>query len=111
MDNIYQMADEGLFEVLTPIGFPVPVDRSRWELIVTVKHPVMAGRESAVRSALENPDEIRLSRSDPRVYLFYIQEHVGRWICAVAKRLDERGFLITAYPTDAMKEGVCVWRK
>ncbi len=36
-----------------------------------MKHPVMAGRESEVQKALENPDEIRESRSDPSVYLFY----------------------------------------
>ena len=31
------------FEVLTPLGFRVRVTRAYWELIVTVKHPVMAG--------------------------------------------------------------------
>lgn len=45
------------FEVLTPLGFSVRVTRSYWELIVTVKHPVMAGRESDVRETLQNPDE------------------------------------------------------
>lgn len=31
------------FEVFTPLGFSVRVTPSYWELIVTVKHPVMAG--------------------------------------------------------------------
>ncbi|PYQ27089.1 MAG: hypothetical protein DMF56_21240 [Acidobacteria bacterium] len=36
----------------------------------------------------------------------------SRWICAVAKRVDDRdGFLITAYPTDAIKEGTRIWTK
>ena len=31
----------------------------------------MAGRETRVRAALESPDEIRQSRTDPEVLLFY----------------------------------------
>lgn len=100
-----------LFEVLTPLGFRVRVTRSYWDLIVTVKHPVMAGRENDVKDALENPGEIRQSRNDPAVYLFYKPERIGRWVCAVAKRLDGKGFLITAYPTDAVKEGEHIWPK
>ena len=100
-----------LFEAWTPLGFCVRVTCSYWELITTNKHPVMAGRERDVTETLENPDEIRLSRSDPAVYLFYRLERVGRWICAVAKRPNEEGFLITSYPTDAIKEGVQVWPK
>lgn len=71
----------------------------------------MAGRAQEVRQALESPSEIRLSKSDAAVYLFYRPERVGRWTCAVAKRLNGDGFLITAYPTDAMKEGERIWPK
>jgi hypothetical protein len=100
-----------LFEALTPLGFRVRVGRSQWELITAVKHPVMIGHESDVKEALEKPEEIRLSRSDPAVYLFYSSLRTGRWVCAVTKRLNEEGFLITAYPTDAIKEGVRLWPK
>lgn len=98
-----------LFEVQTPLDFRVRVTRSCWKLVVTAKHPVMVGCESDVRDVLENPDEIRQSRRDPAVYLFYRSERVGRWVCAVAKRLNGDGFLITTYPTYAIKEGVRVW--
>lgn len=103
--------DDLLFEVLTPLGFRVRVTRSYWELIITVKHPAMAGHENDVKDALENPSEIRQSRSDLAVYLFYKPERIRRWVCAVAKRLDGEGFLITAYPTDAIKEGEQIWPK
>ena len=64
------MPDTGvLFEVGTPLGFLVRVTRARWELITTIKHPVMAGRESGVRLALESPDEVRQSRIDAEVLL------------------------------------------
>ena len=69
------------------------------------------GREADVQEALRNPDEIRLSRSDPKIYLFYGPKRGGRWACAVAKRLDGDGFLITAYPTDTIKEGERIWPK
>ena len=45
-----------LFEVLTPLGFRVRVTRTYWELIITVKHPVMAGREDDVQETLKNPN-------------------------------------------------------
>ena len=100
-----------LFEVLTPLGFTVRVTRERWQLITTTKHPVMAGREEIVRATLENPDEIRRSQSDDRKFLFYQVERPSRWVCAVATQADDRGFLITAYPTDAIKEGAKIWPK
>lgn len=106
MENLFESTV--LFEAETPLGFRVRVTCAYWELITTVKHPVMAGLESAVRRALEEPGEIRQSRSDPAVYLFY-RAAGQRWICAVAKRLNGDGFLITAYPTDAIKEGARVW--
>jgi hypothetical protein len=105
------VTDELFFEVTTPLGFYVRVTKSYWELIVTVKHPVMRGHEMGVQQTLRDPDQIRQSRSDPSVYLFYRVERPSRWICAVAKRLNEEGFLITTYPTDAIKEGKQIWSK
>jgi hypothetical protein len=98
-----------LFEVMTPLGFQVRVTRAYWELITTIKHPVMSGKESIVQEALKNPDEIRVSKKDPSVYLFYKSERANRWACAVTKRLNGDGFLITTYPTDAIKEGERIW--
>jgi hypothetical protein len=80
-------------------------------LIIDIKHPAMAGREEDVRKALEDPDEIRRSKSDENVYLFYKSERENRWICAVSKQAGSKGFLITTYPTDAIKEGAQIWHK
>lgn len=98
-----------LFEVMTPLGFWVRVTRTYWEVITAIKHPVMAGREADVQDTLQNPEEIRVSRKDPNVHLFYKPERIGRWFCAVTNRLNGEGFLITAYPTDAVKEGERIW--
>ncbi len=75
---------EILFEVMTPLGFRVRVTVGYWQLITTIKHPVMAGREKDVKAALGEPDEIRRSTKDESVYLFYKSERVGRWVCAVS---------------------------
>jgi hypothetical protein len=69
-------------------------------------YDILTGEET-----LENPDEIRVSRSDSKVFLFYKTQRPGRWTCAVTKRLDGEGFLITTYPTDAIKEGERIWLK
>jgi hypothetical protein len=103
--------DDPLFEAGTPLEFSVRVTTNRWNLIITAKHPVMAGREGLVRTALEAPDEVRQSRIDLQVLLFYKAEATKRWTCAVVKRVAQGAFLITAYPTDAIKEGVRIWPK
>ncbi len=105
-------SDAALFTVATRLGFNVRVTRRRWQKIVSEKHPVMAGREDDVRRALSDPEEIRQSRSDPKVFLFYAPEKRGRWLSAVVKKVDnDDGFLVTAYPTDAIKEGEWRWTK
>jgi len=103
--------DTLLFVVQTPLGFTVRVTRQYWEYIITIKHPVMVGHEERVREALQTPSEIRRSKSDPQVFLCYKPERIGRWICAVIRQLNGEGFLITTYPTDAIKEGYQIWPK
>jgi hypothetical protein len=104
--------DPTVFAVRTRLGFNVRVTERQWTRIVTTKHPVIAGREDDIRLLLLDPDEIRDSLTDPMVHLFYRRELPGRWLCAVVKRLDNTdGFLITAYPTDAIKEGKRQWAR
>jgi hypothetical protein len=103
--------DDILFEVETPLGFSVHTTVDYWEIITTIKHPAIRGREKDVQAALSNPDEVRLSKSDGQVYLFYHSDGTTRWVCAVAKRLNGEGFLITAYRTSNVKEGTLIWPK
>ncbi len=100
---------EILFEAVTPLGFTASVTHARWEVITTIKHPVMAGCEAEVKTTLEAPDEIRRSRSDDEVYLFYRTRRAGRWVCVVSRQTGSTGFLITTYPTDNIKEGERIW--
>ena len=98
-----------LFEVPTPLGFRVRTSPDYWQKIVT-KHPDLAGCLEAVKAALSAPDEIRRRSRDERILLFYrASEH--RWVVAVARHSNGDGYLVTAYQTDAIKEGETLWHK
>lgn len=103
--------DAVFFEVQTPFDFCVRVSQTYWDLIVGFKHPAMRGREAEVIEVLRDPDEVRQSRKDKNVYLYYRRQNEKRWICAVVRRLNGDGFLITTYPTNAIKEGERIWSK
>jgi hypothetical protein len=98
------------FEILTPLNFTVRTSEEYWQKLI-VKHPDIADLEAEVRQALNSPDEIRRSSRDPNLLLFYLTLKEKQWVVAVARRLNGDGFLITAYQTDAIKEGKTLWHK
>lgn len=69
----------------------------------------MEGKEKEVIAALSAPEEIRRSKTDKNVYLYY--QKSDKLYCVVARHLNERGFIITCYPTDKIKEGELIWEK
>lgn len=105
------MFEESLFDVETPIALKVSVGKRRWNLIITEKHPSLLGRENEIKETLEAPVEIRRSKSDKNVLLFYRLQKPKRWFCGVVKRLNGEGFLITAYETSAIKIGDKIWSR
>ena len=105
-------SEELLFEEITPLGFKVSVTKSYWEYIITTKHPHINGMESDVIVTLKNPDFIRQSRVDRDVYLFYREieyNNKNYHMCVVTNKIKR--FIITAYITDRIKEGVQIWKK
>lgn len=80
-----------------------------------LQHPEMIELEQEIASVLQDPVEVRLSRSDTTVQLFYeyyAKTRVGgKWLCAVEKYAAEDGFVVTAYLTDQMKPGERLWPK
>lgn len=97
-------------DVLTPLGFRVRCTRDYWDFIASHKHPGIRGSEEGIIEVLRDPDEVRQSRKDPGVLLFYRGKR-PRWLCAVTRRQDDVGFLITAYQTDSIKVGVTLWKR
>ncbi len=98
-----------LFEIPTPLGFTVRTTADCWHRLVA-KHPDLLDKLEEVKDTLRQPEQVRQSRRDPAVLLFY-RRGVRHWVVAVAKRADHAGFLVTAYQTDAIKEGEQIWSR
>ena len=98
-----------LFEIRTPLGVKIRITEDYWNYLIEVKHPVMKGKEDLVQEILTNPDEIRRSTIDENVCLYY--KRIERLYCVVTKGIDGEGFIITAYPTDKIKEGRTIWKR
>ena len=69
----------------------------------------MKNKETVVKNTLKNPDEIRQSKIDKEIFLYY--KKLDKLYCVVAKHIYSGGFLITAYPTDKIKEGDLIWKR
>ncbi len=93
----------------SPLNVVVRTTTGYWGYLVTKKHPVMRGKEDIVKAVLQSPDEIRRSKTDKDVFLYYKQ--FDKLYCVVAKHIGKKGHLITAYPTDKVKEGDSIWTK
>jgi hypothetical protein len=96
------------FQITTPLGIIIRTTTSYWQKITTYKHPVIKNEEEKVKQTLSYPQEIRRSKSDPDVYLYY-KIYPPYFICVVARHLNGEGFIITAYRTNRIKIGENVW--
>jgi len=97
------------FEITTPLGIKIRTTKQYWDYLINIKHRVMKGKEKIVKETLSNPDEIRKSKTDEDVFLYY--KKIDKLYCVVAKHEEKGGFLITAYLTDKVKEGERIWIK
>ena len=97
------------FEVKSKLEKRVYVTKTRWSLIIKTKHLEIEGKEKEVKETLTNPDEIRQSKSDDSVYLYY--KYYDRLsLSVVVKHKNGEGFIVTAYYTDRIKEGKQVYK-
>lgn len=80
-----------------------------------LQHQEMAEMEAEIERVLQTPAEVRMSRSDDSVqlfYEFYAQTLVGgKWFCVVVKYPPDDAFVVTAYLTDQLKAGETLWPK
>ena len=101
------MNDSDLLYFSTPLGFTVRTTRGYWQQIVS-KHPDIANRLNEIQSTLRDPIEVRESNRDENILLFYGAKK-KYWMVVVVRCLNGEGFIITAYRTDAIKEGRYVY--
>lgn len=72
-----------LFQVATPLGLVVRTTQPYWELI-QLKHPEVGPRLREIPECLSSPEQVRRSRQDTAVLLFY--RPVGSYhLCVVVK--------------------------
>jgi hypothetical protein len=98
-----------VFKVETKLKRKIKLTETRWRKIL-IKHPIMENKQMLVMAALLQSDEIRISKIDSTVFLYYKKIN-EKLICVVCKHLNKEGFIITSYLTDRIKEGELVWRK
>lgn len=104
------MAARILFKVQTPLGVEVRTTYHYWKIITQIKHPSIQGKQQQARQTLKNPDVVRKSQQDNRVYLYY-KKYGGYYLTVVCRHLDGEGFIITCYYTKKPLEGKTIWSK
>ena len=104
-------AGDEYFKVSTPLGVTIRTTKKYWKRIIETKHPSIAKHEKGVKLALKDPDQIRKSKQDSRVHLYY--RSIGKiYICVVADHLTKtEGYIVTSYLTDRIKEGEQIYVK
>lgn len=79
------------------------------------QHQEMTDMAQEIERVLQSPTEVRISRSDESVrlfYEFYAKTMVGgKWLCVVVRYAAEDAFVVTAYLTDRLKAGDTIWPK
>lgn len=100
---------EFYFKIKTPFNIEIRTTVEYWQYLVTKKHPIMKNKDAIVKETLNNPDEVRQSKIDKDVFLYY--RRFDKLYCVVAKHAGQEGFLLTAYPVDKVKEGEIIWTR
>lgn len=103
-------AHKQYFQIQSKLGILVSTTRIYWNVITNIKHPTVKGREAEVKEVLQDPEEIRVSKKDKSVLLFY-RRIEKRYLCVVVRFFKKRGFIITAYWTEKIKEGELKWKR
>jgi hypothetical protein len=98
------------FTVRSKLGVKIRTTVDYWNFIVTSKHQTMAGKEGRVKQTLKEPDEIRRSRQDSKVFLY--NKKIGKYYTVVVcKHLNGDGYIITTYNADKIKAGEIIWKR
>jgi len=90
----------------TVIGKTVELTAERKNYILA-KHPELKPHFNKIRNVLIKPDEIRRSKRNQQVLLFYkyFAKILGGKYIVVVTKFDTRNFVITAHITDKIKIG------
>ena len=90
----------------TAIGKSVDLTSERRKHILS-KHPELKYHTSTIKKVLSDPDEIRVSKLNDHVLLFYkfFDKILGGKYIVVLIKTNERDFILTSHVTDKIKAG------
>lgn len=91
-------------------GHPVILTAEAWQHVIMPHHDYMADMPEVIGDALRYPDAVRRSSTRPATVRLYYKWIVGtpvgdKWVCVVVKYIGDEAFVLTAYATDAIKQG------
>ena len=117
MENREKTVTKKFISKTTLLSFPGLTGESRTAMDARLRTSGMTYREDICaltndrisKAVLSEPDMIRKSKIDDNVFLYYKQQ--DKLYCVVVRHEGQEGFLITAYPTDKVKEGEILWIK
>ena len=82
---------------------------------ITDSHPSVLEIPDAVAETLINPDVVRSSSrsTDTRLYYRWYTEtkYNDKYVCVVVVVSQDDAWIITAYLTDAVKQGELIWER
>ncbi len=105
---------EVVFEVISKLSKKIALTTHGYEHI-SERHPEVSGEFEKMKETLVNPQMIRKSIYEDKVWLFYrlfSKTPVTRKYLMVGVRLfNNEGTVITSYFTDQIKMGDEIWRE
>ena len=110
MRKVVKNDSKELFQIKSVLNKQIRTTQSYWQKITVVKHPSIKGKEKEAMKVLKSPDIIRVSNSDKKVFLYY-KKYLKNYLCVVVKHENGKGFVVTVYLTNKIKEGRQIWTK
>lgn len=98
------------FEVISKLEKHIATTKGYWNIIVNIKHPSVKGKEKEVKETLQDPDYVHQNYTNTKIYLFY-RKYRKNYFCVVVRHLNGKGFIITVYITNKIKEGKQIYGK
>ena len=77
------------FEVKSCLRKEIRTTEEYWKLISEIKHPLVKRYEAEVKETIKNPDEVRRSKKDSSVFLYY-KKYGNLFICVLVRHLNSK---------------------
>lgn len=96
-------------EIQDVLGNKIKLTEERWQHIIS-GHPVMKKKLSRIVGTLKAPDVIVKSRREENIWLYHKEfKKLPGFVVVIVHHI--RGFIITAYLSEKIKEGEIIWQR